>query len=253
MTSVTGRDPFRRYLSVREGGVEPPRPCGHWNLNPARLPIPPPAHWVCPPAPALSARRLPTPRTLARWRGSVHIPFPRGPRPRPGNPLPTSDVPRALGSRPGPSRAPAPPTTTHGSDPVTEHRTPDTPHPTPNSGHRTSVTPTPPRPRAAPPRRPQRLKACLFTYQPRTGPAHLSRRRRGPQPGAGHWSAAASTIHGGSTTAECSEEYVKEYARKVFEGAVRRETRRRRHPSTGPMGGTSRFSGAWIRSVSSTR
>src|SRR5690606_36096296 len=27
---------------------EPPRPCGHWNLNPARLPIPPPAHWVCP-------------------------------------------------------------------------------------------------------------------------------------------------------------------------------------------------------------
>lgn len=30
--------------SVREGGVEPPRPCGHWNLNPARLPIPPPAH-----------------------------------------------------------------------------------------------------------------------------------------------------------------------------------------------------------------
>lgn len=26
---------------VREGGVEPPRPFGHWNLNPARLPIPP--------------------------------------------------------------------------------------------------------------------------------------------------------------------------------------------------------------------
>ena len=24
---------------VREGGVEPPRPCGHWNLNPARLPF----------------------------------------------------------------------------------------------------------------------------------------------------------------------------------------------------------------------
>lgn len=32
---------------MREGGVEPPRPFGHWNLNPARLPIPPPAHWVC--------------------------------------------------------------------------------------------------------------------------------------------------------------------------------------------------------------
>src|SRR5262245_18104737 len=29
---------------VREGGVEPPRPFGQWNLNPARLPIPPPAH-----------------------------------------------------------------------------------------------------------------------------------------------------------------------------------------------------------------
>src|SRR5690242_20841621 len=26
---------------VREGGLEPPRPCGHRNLNPARLPIPP--------------------------------------------------------------------------------------------------------------------------------------------------------------------------------------------------------------------
>ncbi len=39
---------FRRCSRVREGGVEPPRPCGHWNLNPARLPIPPPAHWVCP-------------------------------------------------------------------------------------------------------------------------------------------------------------------------------------------------------------
>ncbi len=35
---------FRRCPVVREGGVEPPRPCGHWNLNPARLPIPPPAH-----------------------------------------------------------------------------------------------------------------------------------------------------------------------------------------------------------------
>ena len=52
MTFVTGENPFRRFLLVREGGVEPPRPCGHWNLNPARLPIPPPAHWVCPRAPS---------------------------------------------------------------------------------------------------------------------------------------------------------------------------------------------------------
>lgn len=26
---------------VRKGGLEPPRPCGHWHLKPARLPIPP--------------------------------------------------------------------------------------------------------------------------------------------------------------------------------------------------------------------
>ena len=26
---------------VGEGGLEPPRPFEHWNLNPARLPIPP--------------------------------------------------------------------------------------------------------------------------------------------------------------------------------------------------------------------
>jgi hypothetical protein len=31
--------PFRQL--VREGGVEPPRPCGHTDLNRARLPIPP--------------------------------------------------------------------------------------------------------------------------------------------------------------------------------------------------------------------
>ena len=37
---------FRHLLAtcghiVPEGGIEPPRPCGHWILNPARLPIPP--------------------------------------------------------------------------------------------------------------------------------------------------------------------------------------------------------------------
>ena len=26
-------------------GVEPTRPCGHWILSPARLPIPPRRHW----------------------------------------------------------------------------------------------------------------------------------------------------------------------------------------------------------------
>lgn len=32
---------FHKHPSVREGGLEPPRPCGHWHLKPARLPIPP--------------------------------------------------------------------------------------------------------------------------------------------------------------------------------------------------------------------
>ncbi len=45
---------------VREGGLEPPRPCGHRNLNPARLPIPP----------------------LAREQGSVPADAPRLPRVR---------------------------------------------------------------------------------------------------------------------------------------------------------------------------
>ena len=34
---------------VREGGFEPPRPCEHWHLKPASLPIPPLAHksaWI---------------------------------------------------------------------------------------------------------------------------------------------------------------------------------------------------------------
>ncbi len=31
----------RRVIEVREEGLEPSRPCGHRNLNPARLPIPP--------------------------------------------------------------------------------------------------------------------------------------------------------------------------------------------------------------------
>src|SRR5581483_7298217 len=50
----TGVGPFV-VLLVREGGVESPRPCGHWNLNPARLPIPPPAHRVCRPVWVASA------------------------------------------------------------------------------------------------------------------------------------------------------------------------------------------------------
>ena len=73
--------------SVREGGVEPPRPFGHWNLNPARLPIPPPAHgccrWILSRDPGCSVRvlceRLPTSRRLARCRGWFETPFRRSP------------------------------------------------------------------------------------------------------------------------------------------------------------------------------
>lgn len=73
-TFVSGENPFRRFLSVREGGVEPPRPFGHWNLNPARLPIPPPAHWVLPPCPSPFWRvPLATSRRLARCAGWIHI------------------------------------------------------------------------------------------------------------------------------------------------------------------------------------
>ena len=34
----------RRRAMVRTGGFEPPRPVGHWDLNPARLPVPPRPH-----------------------------------------------------------------------------------------------------------------------------------------------------------------------------------------------------------------
>src|SRR6266536_5925639 len=37
----TKAPPGRGSIEVGEGGLEPPRPCGHRNLNPARLPIPP--------------------------------------------------------------------------------------------------------------------------------------------------------------------------------------------------------------------
>ena len=32
------------FFLVREAGVEPARPCEHWHLKPASLPIPPLAH-----------------------------------------------------------------------------------------------------------------------------------------------------------------------------------------------------------------
>ena len=38
---VVGRTPDEWSRFVGEGGLEPPHPFGHRNLNPARLPIPP--------------------------------------------------------------------------------------------------------------------------------------------------------------------------------------------------------------------
>ena len=43
------------FFLVREAGVEPARPCEHWHLKPASLPIPPLAHLANLSAP-LSAR-----------------------------------------------------------------------------------------------------------------------------------------------------------------------------------------------------
>ena len=32
------------FITIPAAGVEPARPCGHWILSPARLPIPPRRH-----------------------------------------------------------------------------------------------------------------------------------------------------------------------------------------------------------------
>ena len=157
--------------SVREGGVEPPRPFGHWNLNPARLPIPPPAHWVCPRALPPGGWRLPTCRRLARCTGWIHIPFPWA-----GPPVPASGTLRArppsgvTGSHPTRPLAPVTP-----SDlPL---RTPPTPrhvstHVSTWTGSRINLVP-------------------VTAISPGGG--------QGPQSGAGHLSAAPSTILGRSS------------------------------------------------------
>ena len=36
-----------RLFSLPETGLEPARPCEHWSLKPARLPIPPLGHLRC--------------------------------------------------------------------------------------------------------------------------------------------------------------------------------------------------------------
>ena len=39
-----GIEPRFFVLMVPRAGIEPARPQGHWILNPARLPVPPPRH-----------------------------------------------------------------------------------------------------------------------------------------------------------------------------------------------------------------
>src|SRR5690606_32352086 len=70
----TARCPGRLTV-VREGGLEPPRPCGHWHLKPARLPIPPLARATHPRQPP-EITIGPSPRTAP--------PTPRPTPPRPG-------------------------------------------------------------------------------------------------------------------------------------------------------------------------
>ncbi len=121
---------------VREGGVEPPRPCGHWNLNPARLPIPPPAHLgVATSGPTFSVRPPGDIRRLARRRGWVHIRCFGGPPGEQGRGRRTP--PRHLGTPEAPDR-PAHP---HRAAPHPAHTTPPS---TPHKRHRSDGNPAHP-------------------------------------------------------------------------------------------------------------
>lgn len=62
---------FGADVLVRTGGLEPPRPLGHWDLNPARLPVPPRPH-----DPVIIACVICAPRWISeepgdRWCGTV--------------------------------------------------------------------------------------------------------------------------------------------------------------------------------------
>lgn len=170
--SPPGRN-LRGFQLVREGGVEPPRPFGHWNLNPARLPIPPPAHWVCRPSPTEWCERLPTCRRLARCQGWIHIPFPRPSRPAPPVPATGNRRPGAL-APPGP-RPPRLPIR-HRPRPSLPPRHPS--HVSDRTGSRINLVP-------------------VLRISPGAG--------RAAQSGAGHWSWGASTIHGRSCAGKSSK------------------------------------------------
>ncbi len=162
-----------RGSSVREGGVEPPRPFGHWNLNPARLPIPPPAHGCC--------RSILSPAIRAvRSGSSAGAPFDmenistlQG---VPSHPFPAGRHPAARGP---PSRLPRAPLSNGSAPPLVP------------AGHGSVTRPAPPR-ASNPPRGVS--TAPVGKVHPGTpyvlnGPA-----RPGRPAVAGHCRAAASTI-----------------------------------------------------------
>lgn len=109
-----------RGSSVREGGVEPPRPFGHWNLNPARLPIPPPAHGCCRSilSPVIRAVRSGSSagapfdmENISTLQGVLSHPFPAGHltavrRPPPGRRPGRLPAPRSNAACPGSYRKP---------------------------------------------------------------------------------------------------------------------------------------------------
>ena len=203
-----------RFDGVREGGVEPPRPFGHWNLNPARLPIPPPAHWVCLPVLApwgLAPSDIENISTLA---GVDSHPF-SGDRLRPAT------------TPPRPPRG-VPFTPAHG---------------TPPAGGTDSA-----RTRSRSQRRPAR-SFCRghdrFTYQPRTGGVRLPRRRTESAAGCG------TLVCGPLYDPWQNDGH--HHGRRSSKRSLGGNFVRRRHPAAGRTGGTSRSGGAWIRSVSSTR
>ncbi|MBB5127659.1 hypothetical protein FHS32_004412 [Streptomyces albaduncus] len=149
---------------------------------------------MCLPGLPFGVLRLPTPRTLARWSGWIHIPFPTT-------------------ARTAPDRHRPPPT-----GPLTPRAT--SPGPLCSGGDR-------------------------FTYQPRTGGPRLPRSRTESTAGCG--------------TLVCGPLYdpwqndAHEHGRRSSKGSPGGNFVRRRHLSAGRTGGTSRSTGAWIRSVSSTR
>ena len=247
---------------MREGGVEPPRPFGHWNLNPARLPIPPPAHWVCPRALAPRGLAPSDMQKISTVHGVDSHPFPLGRTPRSPDPdaprkppisthrhspapAPAPNCPHPLiARRQLPPAAPATPATSSDQPlpspaPPSRHRLPPAhrqPHPLPPAPPPTPPTPTRSHQHIRHPHRHPRPPPQSPPTDPPTPPEHPTNPHRtpsipryvstwtasrinlvpvtaispgggqGPQSGAGHLSAAPSTILGRSTDGSTARE-----------------------------------------------